>query len=69
MWGEIHQVLSQFLLLNEFFVGKVNLGESHPWTPESYTWSPIRQTALSVGHHFLISFIQLAKVDLGTRTM
>ena len=30
---------------------------------------PIRQMALRVGHHFLNSFIQLAKVDLGTRIM
>ena len=29
----------------------------------------MRQTALRVGHHFLNSFIQLARVDLGTSTM
>merc|ERR1719167_611827 len=33
------------------------------------SWSPMRQTALTVGHHFLNSFIQLARVDFGTRTM
>ncbi len=29
----------------------------------------MRQTARRVGHHFLNSFIQLARVDLGTSTM
>ena len=33
------------------------------------SWSPMRQTARRVGHHFLNSFIQLASVDLGTSTM
>ncbi len=35
----------------------------------NFKYIPMRQTARRVGHHFLNSFIQLARVDLGTSTM